>query len=316
MITAGDVLKKKRESLGRSLDTVSQDTKIQKRFLEYIEKNEFEKFESDVFLTGFIKIYSQYLKLDTNKVLALYRRSTPQGILKKKQKGDKKKFKIPKEQIAKLLTPKVVISSLTALFLISILTYIGVQIYKFQSPPTISISEPTEEVTTTNSKITVAGSTNKDAVLEINEHLVEIDKDGNFSTEVDLNDGINIITIKVRKNSNNILETVETRKVIYNKAKETEDEKEVEVQENILKLEIKGGSAWIRLDVDGINKVSQVVESSIQEFTVTKNFYIITGRSSNTFLYFNGDTVSWNGQNTSGVVELNCTVKNNNIACQ
>ena len=53
MITAGEVLKKKRESLGKNLDVVSLDTKIQKRFLIYIEKNEFDRFESEIFLTGF-----------------------------------------------------------------------------------------------------------------------------------------------------------------------------------------------------------------------------------------------------------------------
>ena len=61
MITAGEVLKKKRNSLGRSLEVSSQETRIQKRFLVYIENNDFEKFDSEIFLTGFIKIYSQYL---------------------------------------------------------------------------------------------------------------------------------------------------------------------------------------------------------------------------------------------------------------
>jgi cytoskeletal protein RodZ len=319
MITAGDVLKKKRESLGKNLETVSQDTKIQKRFLEYIEKNEFDRFESDVFLTGFIKIYSQYLKLDTNKVLALYRRDNPNGKLpQKNKKTDKKKFRIniSKEKLAKFFTPKTIISISTGIFLIGILAYVGIQIYKFQSPPTISISEPTNEYTTTENTVLVKGQTNPDAILEINEHLVDLDEDGNFVESVDLNDGINTITIKARKNSNNILETVETRKVIYNKPEETEEDKTEEILINTLTLEVKNGSAWIRLDVDGVNKISQVVESSVQEFTVDKEFYVITGRSSNTFLSFNGDPVNWNGTNASGVVELTCTVKNNNIACQ
>lgn len=75
MITAGEVLKNKRGSLGKSLDTVSSDTKIQRRFLEYIERNQYEKFDSDIFASGFIKIYSKYLGLDVEKVLAIYRRS-------------------------------------------------------------------------------------------------------------------------------------------------------------------------------------------------------------------------------------------------
>ena len=48
MITAGEILKNKRESLGKSLDTVSLDTKIQKRFLVNIEENEYSEFESEI----------------------------------------------------------------------------------------------------------------------------------------------------------------------------------------------------------------------------------------------------------------------------
>ena len=148
MVTAGEVLKRKRESLGKSLDTISLDTKIQKRFLIYIEKNEFHRFESEVFLTGFIKIYSENLKLDTEKVLALYRRSNPQGLPKikdndaKKQKNTKAKI-----NITKFLSPKNIATILVTLFIVSVLAYIGIQIYKFQSPPELNILEPASEST-------------------------------------------------------------------------------------------------------------------------------------------------------------------------
>jgi len=77
MVTVGEVLKNKREKLKISIETASLDTKIQKRFLKFIENNEFFPFESEVFLTGFIKIYAKYLNLDVEKVLALYRRTNP-----------------------------------------------------------------------------------------------------------------------------------------------------------------------------------------------------------------------------------------------
>ena len=74
MVTAGEVLKTKRESLGKTITQISQETKIQEKFLEYIENNEYENFDSDVFVSGFIKIYSDNLGLDTERVLALFRR--------------------------------------------------------------------------------------------------------------------------------------------------------------------------------------------------------------------------------------------------
>lgn len=317
MITAGEVLKKKRESLGKNLETVSLDTKIQKRFLEYIEKNEFDRFESDVFLTGFLKIYSQYLNLDVEKVLALYRRSKPQVPMKKEKKKTSKKEASTKKFILKdKLTPKTIITALIGLFLASIITYIGLQIYKFQSPPALTVSEPTDEMTTENEKIWVRGTTLPEAQVEINEHLITVSEDGDFEYEITLNEGINTITIKALKNSNNVLETIETRKVIYNKSKEEIKVEDKPEQKNTVTLEVSGVASWVRLDVDQINKVSQVLQPSRQEFEVKNSFYVITGRASNTFLYFNNEPVDWNNRNTTGVAEITCTVKNNNITCQ
>ena len=111
MITAGEVLKNKRESLGKPLDQVSSDTKIQKRFLEYIEQDKFSYFDSEVFLTGFIKIYAKYLGLDINKILALYRRSNPsvqRELIKKEEKESKGKNIVGKKQLSfKTLDPKI-----------------------------------------------------------------------------------------------------------------------------------------------------------------------------------------------------------------
>ena len=151
MITAGEILKKKRESLGRSIEIASQETKIQKRFLRYIENNEFEKFDSEVFLTGFIKIYSQYLGLDIEKLLALYRRSRPPKKIKK-DKPTQPRWPRYKKMI---LTPRSIITILSTIFLILILGYIGLQIYKFQSPPKLTIITPSDNSTTTTEILSV-----------------------------------------------------------------------------------------------------------------------------------------------------------------
>ena len=312
MITAGEVLKKKRESLGKNLDVVSLDTKIQKRFLIYIEKNEFDRFESEIFLTGFIKIYSDYLNLDTHKVLALYRRSNPSGISKKEEpKKNKRKIKI-----SNLLTPKIIITTLLATFLLSIFAYIGIQIYKFQSPPELEISQPLNESTVEEEKILVKGSTLNTAVLEINEKPVVVNEDGSFESEIQLNPGINTITIRAQKNSNNILETVETLKVTYNKPKEDIEEEPEEDKANIITLEVVDSSAWIKLDIDNENKVSKIVQPSKEDFEIKEKLYITTGRISNTLIYFNDELLAWPSSATSGVVEMTCTLKDKSLTCE
>lgn len=312
MITAGEILKEKREKLGKSIADVSLDTKIQKRFLVSIEKNSFSSFDSEVFLTGFIKIYAQYLGLDTNKVLAVYRRSNP----KQKQRLRKEPSPTPLKRNFKidlfLLTPRLLATILITIFSLGILGYIGFQIYKFQSPPSLKITSPQNDQITNEEKITVEGETEENTEIEINGVLLNT-TGSYFSKEISLQEGSNLITVKARKNNNGKLETVEVVKVIYQKVEE--EEEDIPVKENRVSLEIVDSPAWIKLDIDDENKLSQVVEPSKVEYIFQNKFHIITGRLSSTKLYWNGNLQEWKNSKTAGVSELTCEIVELTLIC-
>lgn len=309
MVTVGEVLKNKRKNLRKSLDLVSADTKIQKRFIKYIESDEFSPFESEVFLKGFIKIYAEYLGLDVKKVLALYRRTNP--IVKEKQKNSFKKNIIKGKKL--LFNPQMVITALIALFTLGILLYIGYQIYRFQTPPKLSILQPSSDYTTEEETLLIKGSTEKGVVVEVNDVVTEVDEFSNFEKSIKLNEGINIVTIKAKKNSNNVLETVDTRKVTYSKPKVLEETEQIP-KDDILKLEVVNSATWIKLDIDSENKLVQVVQPSVQEFIVKNNLHVITGVLTNTKLYFNNELIDLK-TSSKGVNEIQCSVANHKISC-
>lgn len=311
MITAGEVLRKKRESLGRSLETASQDTKIQKRFLEYIEHDDFGKFDSEVFLTGFIKIYSKYLNLDTEKLLALYRRSHPQQRNKfaKKQKKNKAFQNLS-------FGPKTWITIFSVIFFVAILGYIGIQIYNFQSPPQLAITSPNDNSTTDTPQLVVQGNTNSGAIVEINDTLVTLDSSGHFEKEITLNEGANIITIKARKNSSSIQEVVEVRKVTYTKPTQTVTETTPVPKTFTLTVEVKDAASWVKLDIDDKNIISQILQPSKKDYTINSKFYVITGKVNNTNIYVNGDQIPWGTNSTTGVAEITCTITNQILSCK
>lgn len=312
MITVGEVLKNKRQNLKITIDIASSDTKIQKRYLEYIENNEFSPFESDVFLTGFIKIYAEYLDLDVNKILALYRRTNPV-----KKEDEKVAYKRNSSQKGKLsiFTPQSVMITLLIVFAIGIITYIAMQIYKFQTPPNLTIEQPSQDITVEENSVSVKGKTDTNVVVEINDIVISTDEFGNFEKKVDLNEGINLITIKAKKNTNNVLETVETRKVTYIKQVENIKEEETVVQENKIILKVIDTSAWIKLDIDNENKLSQVIEPTELEYIVENTFHIISGRSSSTEVYYNGEQLKWTTTST-GVSEMTCNITEGSIVCE
>jgi len=312
MVTAGEVIKNKRESLGKDLSSVCIDTKIQKRFLEYIENNQFDKFDSKVFATGFIKIYAKYLGLDVEKILALYRRSTLVDIKPKNTKNIlTKKRKLPSIQIS----PKLLAIFTLVVFLLFTVGYVGYQIYKFQTPPMLTITQPADEYISEEETILVEGITQDSVLISINDQPVEVNSKGEFETEISLTEGVNTITVRAKKSSNSNLETTKTVKVIYSPNQQEEISEDIE--SFLLTLSITQSPSWIKLDIDNENKISQVLQpNTIHEFEVVEKFTLVTGRVQNTKLEVNGEEILLTSSNVTGIAQITCTVVDNELECQ
>jgi cytoskeletal protein RodZ len=69
----GDKLKSTRESKGYSYEQVSRDTNIAIRYLEALEMEDFAQFPGEPYLLGFLRNYSEYLGLDNQELLAIYK---------------------------------------------------------------------------------------------------------------------------------------------------------------------------------------------------------------------------------------------------
>jgi len=68
----GKVLKQIRERMGVDPQTISKETKIGIKTLEWIEEETFEKLPPLVYLKGFLRSYAQSLGLDPQKVIEQY----------------------------------------------------------------------------------------------------------------------------------------------------------------------------------------------------------------------------------------------------
>jgi len=68
----GKALKQVRERMGVDPQTISMETKINIKTLEWIEEEAFEKLPPLVYLKGFLKSYAQSLGLDPPKVIEEY----------------------------------------------------------------------------------------------------------------------------------------------------------------------------------------------------------------------------------------------------
>src|SRR5215467_10433169 len=68
----GEELRREREIRGISLKEISDATKISKRFLEAIERNDHHTLPAPVFTRGFVREYARYVGLNAEEMVNRY----------------------------------------------------------------------------------------------------------------------------------------------------------------------------------------------------------------------------------------------------
>ena len=69
--TLGERLRASRKAKGRTLDDANRDTKSAVSVLESLEDDNFDSFESDVYLKGFVRSYAEYVGVDPNDAIQM-----------------------------------------------------------------------------------------------------------------------------------------------------------------------------------------------------------------------------------------------------
>ncbi len=191
MKTAGQILKDTRLEKKLELADVTRVTKIRQNFLERIENDDYSQLPSGATARGFIKNYSQYLGLNPNNILAVFRRDfveNPLGQI------------IPRtvsEPVGKsnLWTPRTTIIALVVAIFTIFGAYLVFQYRILTGPPALQITTPKADTQTTEDTFVIIGTTDPEATISVNGQLVALEKGGQFSLRVPLSPGKNEISV-------------------------------------------------------------------------------------------------------------------------
>ncbi len=192
MITVGQILKEERESKFYTLDEIEKATKIRKELLEAIEAGQYSKLPPPTFVQGFIKNYGRFLGLNTDKLLAIFRREFSEGkhpprILDSfKDSVDGSKFRI---------TPARALGTVVLSLIIIFFVYLWFEYRFLVGGPFLEVSQPVDQLSASSPTIEVVGRTDPESKLSINNQEIGIDSSGKFSQEITLSDGINTIVV-------------------------------------------------------------------------------------------------------------------------
>lgn len=192
MRTVGQTLKEARESKFYSLEEVEKVTKIRKELLEALEEDDYAKLPPSTFVQGFIKNYSKFLNIDSQKLLALFRREFSE---KRHKPYVMNAFANPVDKRKLKITSGLVVGLVVSLVILSFFGYLWLQYRQFVGAPTLQVTSPIDQLATDNPKVVVAGETDPEVKVMVNSQEVPVSAEGIFKEEVALSSPVNKITV-------------------------------------------------------------------------------------------------------------------------
>lgn len=297
-LTLGERMKKIRNERRLSLAEISKSTKIQSKYLEYLEEGEYMKLPADVYVKGFIKSYAAFMGLDDMGLIKQYQRE--KGIHKNIKKiSDDDKNNIPIKFSSFIITPKIIIISAIILVAVAILAYLYKEVNSFISTPRLVVIKPSDGSSVDGNSIHVTGIAEKDALVFINDQPVMVNENGEFGEDVGLKPDLNIITVKARNKFDKESSQTVSVNANFNDSPQQGSDKipEQNMSEQLEKSDefyaeiyVNPSPTWLYVEVDGDLKYSGVLlPQSIKSFNVKKKISVTSGKGNQTFIKINGN---------------------------
>jgi len=192
MLTVSQTLSQKRKEQDLTLETISRDLHIKLENLQALESAAWNSLPDSAFVQGFIKSYSQYLGLDANYMLALYRREYD-------PKKHPQSTSVFKKHQTFFLTPARLAVFIFIVIIIIFIAYLFLQYTSILNSPKLVVNNPQDNQTTTVPVTLISGKTEKEATVSIDGDFVPVDQGGNFRKELKLTEGQNTIEIIAAK---------------------------------------------------------------------------------------------------------------------
>ncbi len=184
------------------LDTLSDKTKISKKYLIYLEEGKLEKLPAEIYVKGFLKKIAEFYGIDAQVFLPLYEQE--ENIRKNIDISKYPPFNFNRAPTF-IITPRLFMTIAAGIVIIAFFVFIAYQLSFVLQGPKLVVDFPVDGTITTNAEVIISGSVNDaDAAVTINGEAVSL-QDGKISKVVKLSPGLNVIKIsatnKFKKNS-------------------------------------------------------------------------------------------------------------------
>lgn len=307
-LTLGERMKKMRGERCLSLQDISKTTKIQVKYLEYIEDGAYLKLPADVYVRGFLRSYAIFMGLNEQALIKQFERE--KGIHKNIKKIEEvEKPSAPIKFSSFVITPKMIVASAILLIVGSSFLYLYIEVNNFVSKPRLTIIKPIDGTTIAGNATHVTGVAEKDALVSINDQPVLVSEKGEFSQDIGLKTGVNIINVKARsKFDKEAMQSITINADFENpistqqSVENTETISAAEFKDVKMEIKVNPNPTWLSIQADGNLVYSGVLlPDSTQTFEAKQVISVTSGKGKETFINVNGKDLG-SLSNDAGIV--------------
>jgi cytoskeletal protein RodZ len=189
----GEELRRARNLKNLSIEEASQSLGIRKEYLLALESEDFDSLPAGLYGKNFLKKYASFLNANT-EIIETFLKETLESQLDDDPFSQKilKKSKF-------LIFPKIIKNLIIGLAVTICFLYLIFYFKKIILPPTLIISQPSQNLMIKDSSILVVGKTEKEAEIKINNELILNNNNGEFSQLINLKKGVNSLEISAKK---------------------------------------------------------------------------------------------------------------------
>lgn len=292
-LTLGEWMKKIRSERRLSLNETSRGTKIQAKYLEYLENGQYLKLPADVYVKGFLRSYAAYVGINEKMLIRLYERE--KGIQKNIKKIDNSEKLIEPLKLSKwVVTPKLIVGALVTFFIFLGFFYIYKEVDSFISAPRLAVTSPQDGETIESRSVLVKGSTEKDAEVFINEQPISVNENGEFSENITLQGGLNVISVKSKnKFDKESVRSLSIKSNVEESAPGNQDVNSISQEKSInLEVAVRPDPTWLSVESDGSIVFSgTLLPGTVQNFSAKERISVTSGKGSDTYIKVDGKDI-------------------------
>lgn len=193
--TVPETLRQAREKLDEELANIAKSLNIQVKHLLALEEGAYEKIPGEIYAKQWLRAYGKYLDLDVKWLIKEYQHE--KGVQLQFSGFDRPEFKTT--NWLSWLNPKTLKFASIILITLALVAYLGLEIVNILQPPTLVIYEPQNNIITEQRLINVAGQTDPEIELTINNEVILADESGFFNKKINLSPGLNILEVVATK---------------------------------------------------------------------------------------------------------------------